>query len=49
MKLMKITIKLLIAIFLLLALKVNANSDPVDNIKQIFTYIDKKTGHRLKI
>ncbi|MCZ6918967.1 MAG: lytic transglycosylase domain-containing protein, partial [Rickettsia endosymbiont of Ixodes persulcatus] len=35
-------IKLLIAIFLLAALKVNANSNPVDNIKQIFTYIDQK-------
>ncbi len=39
---MKITIKLLTSILLLLALKVNANSDAVDNVKQVFTYIDQK-------
>ena len=39
---MKITIKLLTSIFLLLVLKVNANSDSVDNVKQVFTYIDQK-------
>lgn len=46
---MKITIKLLTSIFLLLALKVNANSDSVDNVKQVFTYIDQKIGHKPKI
>ncbi|ADE29926.1 lytic transglycosylase domain-containing protein [Rickettsia prowazekii] len=41
-------IKLFIAIFLLLALKINANSDSIDNVQQVFTYIDQKKWSQAK-
>ncbi|HJD55068.1 MAG TPA: transglycosylase SLT domain-containing protein [Rickettsia endosymbiont of Pyrocoelia pectoralis] len=39
---MKTTIKLLNIIFLLLAINLKVNAEPVDNIKQVFTYMDQK-------
>lgn len=41
-KFMKITIKLLIITFFTLASSANINAESVDNIKQVFTYMDQK-------